>query len=92
MKTDELDPKPLNLKIEKGIPIPRRKELFTRAKFYCIDQLKEGQSFFIPGEHFPSVSALTSTCYYYGKNAGAKFAIRKWEENGKLGARVWRTK
>ena len=77
----------LEFKLDKNIPIPRAK--LGRPPKYKWDLMEVGDSFFLP-----------RTAHYAGrlvqarKAAGDKntYMVRGIRENGKDGARIWRTK
>jgi hypothetical protein len=72
------------IKIEKGIPIPRRKQK------YRFRDMEVGDSFFVPNR---SARAMSGCIVYHNKN-GKHFIVRDCDENGRPygGTRIWRDK
>lgn len=72
-------------KIEAGIPIPGAHA--GREAIYPLDDLKVGESFFVPGGTHKSIA--THINVFRGKNHGQKTITSRLIEGG---IRVWRTK
>lgn len=65
--------KPVQYKIENK-PVPRYNSRSSLTK-YQFDQMKVGQSFFIPEPTFQQVARVRSAASSYGKRHGMNFAI-----------------
>ena len=74
-----------NFKIEKGVPIPPRRQSGGAPMKYPWKDLQIGDSFFVPKQTVHPFSGQANTT---GKRFNMKFTLRA--ENG--GVRVWRVK
>jgi|688.fasta_scaffold2406751_2 hypothetical protein len=72
--------------IQRNVPIPSRQ---GRPLKYPVDKLTVGDSFFVPmSEGNPST--VTASATKKAKVLGIRLSIRRLEENGEAGVRVWR--
>ena len=76
--------------IEKGVPIPDRVVFNTGSRFPFLDEMEEGDSFFveIPDDEFWRIEAnsVRAAVWRFGRMQGRKFISRKVEG----GIRIWR--
>ena len=74
------------------VPIPEKKVFGKATNDYKIEELSEIGAFkFYAGVKTPNMwSALTYFTKKHPEYAGWKFMVRKYEENGIVGAGVWR--
>lgn len=89
---------PQRPEIEHGIPVPleRRGGVRKFDHFYPFEDMKPGDSFWVPGETYCTAGAITK----FSKRTGWKFVSRRQTKEGlssaeiknnrKLGTRVWR--
>lgn len=72
--------------IQRNIPLPSRQ---GRPLKYPVDKLTVGDSFFVPmSEGNPST--VTASATKKAKALGIRLSIRRLEENGEAGVRIWR--
>jgi hypothetical protein len=76
----------MEIKIEKGIPIPKKRE----SKWSLFGQMNVGDSVFFPFTDESSSTSCTSSMTYYSTKKGYKLTRRITIENGVRGIRVWR--
>lgn len=73
-----------DVKIEKGVPLPRRDGKYPFAK------MEVGDSFAVEIENENTPPRVSSYAHIGGKRLGMKFTVRSVVENGKKVIRVWR--
>lgn len=73
---------PTNIKIDKGVPRPRKTK-------YHVREMKVDDSFFVRGRAQHDMAAFR---YYYKKKLGFIFEIHTLVEEHRRGVRVWRVK
>lgn len=80
------------IQIQTDIPVPKRgAPVGPRGSKYPFAQMTVGASFFAPGV---KAATLQSCARRYARSVGATgmaFTSRNTTENGKTGARCWRT-
>lgn len=76
----------MNIKIEKGLPVPTKRSGPTK---YPFADMTTGDSFFVAGANS---SALWGSIWSYKNRHGGNFTARTVTENGVKGVRVWRVK
>lgn len=74
--------------IESGVAIPERAKLLKQFPF---DQLKVGQSFWVPVDR-TRMSKLLNTRQKRGYYKGKRFIFKTEAKQGVLGSRCWRYK
>lgn len=72
--------------IQRNVPIPSRQ---GRPLKYPVDKLTVGDSFFVPRSECNSFT-VTASATKKAKALGIRLSIRRLEENGEAGVRVWR--
>lgn len=75
--------------IEKNIELPQEGQ---RNK-YPFDAMEIGDSVFVVGDPGMKVTPgrrMRSAAHVYARKRAIKFTVRRVEENGVIGARVWR--
>lgn len=72
-------------KIDSNLPIPTRCGRGRRL-LYPFDQLKNGQSFFVPN----AKRSMAACAYLYGKRHKRTFVTSRVTEDGVQGLRIWR--
>ena len=79
--------------IESDIPIPKAQHGRAGNLKYPLDEMEEGDSFFLEGYSREKMQSIQASIAYYRRkyNKEAKFEMRKVEEKGKEGIRLWRT-
>ena len=75
----------MTFKIEAGIPLPPQQRIAGRTSPYPLRQMKQGDSFFVPGgkKIIQRVQSATSS---FGKKHNIRFALRVVKDEG---VRVW---
>lgn len=75
----------MEIKIERGIPIPPKSKNFSRYKW---DQMVIGDSFLLPPDSSPDkINSARNAAYGFGKRHKMKFTSRTTNK----GTRIWRT-
>ena len=77
----------LNLKVEKGIPLPKKSGGVKKgSRWSVLWQMEPGDSVFLPDRSLRNVSSLVNN----QRKEGWKFKFRTITENGTNGVRIWR--
>lgn len=84
----------MSIEIEQGVPLERMKLTHTRKSKYPFDELKPGESFFIPitkRNPKPWFSFWSQVRWARGRFPDKTFTLKKNEDKVQgIGARIWR--
>lgn len=80
----------LDVKIEKGVPVPPPREI---RRLFPFRDMETGESFFVPmpkKDYAKRRLCIQNNAWQWSRKLGAKFVVRDVIEDGVKGVRIWR--